>query len=294
MNLRQLEYFLTLAETEHMTKAAKELKTSQPNISHAMSSLEQELGIALFEKEGRNIKLSRYGKIFYSYVAPSLKEIGEGQKFLQEIAKPTTTEIKFGFIYTMGSKVAPKIVKDFIEEHPEGLIQFEFFQGTSAQMIQMLKDDVIDVGICSKVQQSSEIQYSIIYQEKLVLVVPEKHPLALLEQTYLADIINYPLVYFTKYSGLRTYLDEVMTDLDLHPKIACELDEDHSVLGFVENNFGIAIMPDIPSISSYKVKKIEIEDSLPDRNIFLATRKNKIPLPIVKEFWDFCRHQFRL
>ena len=68
MNLRQLEFFILLAQSEHMTKAAELANTSQPNVSHAMTTLEQELGVALFEKKGRNIRLTRQGRIFYEYV----------------------------------------------------------------------------------------------------------------------------------------------------------------------------------------------------------------------------------
>ena len=62
MNLRQLEFFVALAKTEHMTQVAKELNTSQPNISHAINTLERELGVALFEKKGPNLSLTRYGR----------------------------------------------------------------------------------------------------------------------------------------------------------------------------------------------------------------------------------------
>lgn len=292
MNLRQLEYFLTLAETEHMTKAAKELKTSQPNISHAMSSLEQELGVPLFQKDGRNIRLTRYGRIFYSYVSPSIQEINKGQKLLQAMAEPTSSELHFGFIYTVGAKLAPKITRDFQNLNQDRHIHFEFYQGTSNHITELLRNDVIDVGICSKINDAADIQYSVFYKEELVLVVPEDHVLAHLDEIYLNDAMKFPFVYFTKQSGLRSYLDETFRDMDLQPKIAYELDEDHSVLGFVGNDFGIAIIPNIPSISSYPVKKIKIIDRLPDRNLYLALKKNKVQLPIVKDFWDFCRNQF--
>ena len=118
MNLRQLEFFVILAQTEHMTQAAKETNTSQPNISHAMTMLEQEIGVRLFEKKGRNIQLTRHGRIFYEYVAPALVEIEKGQRKLQEMVDPDSGEIQFGFIFTMGAKAIKKLILNFSRETP--------------------------------------------------------------------------------------------------------------------------------------------------------------------------------
>lgn len=72
MNLRHLEFFITLAKTEHMAKAAELLDISQPSLSYAINSLEEELGAPLFERDGRNIKLTNYGKIYLKYAQSSL------------------------------------------------------------------------------------------------------------------------------------------------------------------------------------------------------------------------------
>ena len=77
MNLNQLEYFRTLAHEEHYTRAAQMLSITQPSLSHAIAQLEQELGTRLFEKKGRNIVLTRYGKIFLPYVEDALKILDE-------------------------------------------------------------------------------------------------------------------------------------------------------------------------------------------------------------------------
>lgn len=78
MNLNHLQYFVKLAHLEHYTKAAKDLDITQPSLSHAISSLEEELGTKLFEKQGRNVSLTKYGKIFLKYVEKSLDYLQEG------------------------------------------------------------------------------------------------------------------------------------------------------------------------------------------------------------------------
>ena len=78
MNLSQLYYFRKLAELQHYAKAAKELYITQPSLSNAISSLEQELGVSLFQKTGRNIHLTKYGAEFLAYVTLGLVQIGTG------------------------------------------------------------------------------------------------------------------------------------------------------------------------------------------------------------------------
>ena len=82
MNLSQLQYFRTLAKEEHYTRAAQILSITQPSLSHAIAQLEQELGTRLFEKKGRNVVLTRYGKIFLPYVEESLKVLEEGVEYI--------------------------------------------------------------------------------------------------------------------------------------------------------------------------------------------------------------------
>ena len=80
MNLYHLRYFVTLAHLEHYTKAAENLSITQPSLSHAISLLENELGVALFEKEGRNIVLTKYGKIFLKDVEKLLEILDSSVK----------------------------------------------------------------------------------------------------------------------------------------------------------------------------------------------------------------------
>lgn len=84
MNLSQLYYFRKLSELQHYTKAAKELYITQPALSDAIRSLEKELGVPLFQREGRNVKLTRYGKEFSAYVHDALRELDKGIAIMHE------------------------------------------------------------------------------------------------------------------------------------------------------------------------------------------------------------------
>lgn len=288
MNLRQLEFFVALAKTQHMTQVAKELNTSQPNISHAITSLERELGVTLFEKKGRNLSLTRYGQAFYDQISPILEALNVAQNKIIEMVDPNLGEIKIGFIYTLGAQSIPTKVYHFKQIPENERIRFRFSQGNSHEIIELLLKNQIDLGFCSKVHVDSELQFDLFSKEELVLVVPENHPLAAYEIIDLHKANAFPYIYYHKNSGLRPFLDQVIQTLNLDLKIIYELEEDHSILGFVSAGFGIALMPEIVSISAYPVKKIKISNVLPERKIYLVSKKHPALPHVVQKFKNFC------
>ncbi|MEI5992647.1 LysR family transcriptional regulator [Candidatus Enterococcus mansonii] len=287
MNLRQLEFFRTLANTQHMTHAAKLLNTTQPNLSHSMSELEKELEAQLFEKKGRNIQLTKYGKFFYTYVSTALEELAKGERALKELVSPEKGQIDFGFIYTAGSFLAPMLMKEFSTTPGNEQIRFNLFQGNSFDMTDLLLKEEVDIAIMSKLNEDQQLTYEIVTEQEIVLVVPLDHPLAKKDHVSLGETNDYPFVYFNKRSGLRPHIDKMLTAASVTPTIVCEVEEDHTMLGFVANSYGIALMPRIPSISAYKVKTITLDDNLFPRFIYLATKKDHFLSPAALRFKEF-------
>ena len=93
MNLQQLQYLKSIAETESFTLSAQLLSLTQPALSKSISKLEEELNVPLFEKNGRNIKLTSFGKIFLAHTNIALAEIEKGIRELQDITNPNTGTI---------------------------------------------------------------------------------------------------------------------------------------------------------------------------------------------------------
>ncbi|WP_206912125.1 hypothetical protein IGL98_001717 [Enterococcus sp. DIV0840] len=287
MNLRQLEFFRMLADTQHMTHAAKLLNTTQPNLSHSMSELEKELDAQLFEKKGRNIQLTKYGKFFYTYVSTALEELAKGERALKELVSPEKGLIDFGFIYTAGSFLAPMLMKEFSTYPGNEQIRFNLCQGNSSDMTDLLLKEEVDIAITSKLKEDEQLNYEILTEQEIVLVVPIEHPLAAYDSISLKETKEYPFVYFNERSGLRPYIDKMLTAASIKPTIICEVEEDHTMLGFVAYDYGIALMPKIPSISSYKVKTIALEDNFFPRYIYLATKKDHFLSPAALRFKEF-------
>ena len=271
MNLSQLQYFKVLAQEEHYTRAAQMLSITQPSLSHAISQLEQELGTRLFEKKGRNVVLTRYGKMFLPYVEESLKVLNEGVQRIQEVNGSRHGIIHLAYIYTMGSEFAPKLVRKFLDAYPDYDIEFHFTVGTTGEIIDGLKD----------------IDFKKIANQKLVLAVPMDHPLSIKDSVDLRDTIEYPQIYFEKGSGLRPVIDQMFEEIGQFPKVAFEMEEDSSMAGLVAQGFGIAVMPDIPILRSLSVKTLDIYNPPYERAVYLATLKQRYLSPVAKAFIRF-------
>lgn len=203
MNLNQLHYFVTLAHIEHYTRAAEMLSITQPSLSHAISMLEQELETNLFEKRGRNVVLTKYGKVFLEYVEEALKILDSGVKKTRALTSDTGGVIDLAYIFTLGSVFVPQLVGGFLKEHEDWDVNFRFSVGNTTEIIQGLKEEKYDIAFCSRKEKESGIDFVPIAKEKLVVVVPRDHELAGRGSVDLKETLPYPQVYFTKNSGLR-------------------------------------------------------------------------------------------
>jgi DNA-binding transcriptional LysR family regulator len=287
MNLKQLYYFANLAETEHYTKSAELLGISQPTLSHMIKTLESELDVLLFEKDGRNIRLTKYGTIFLPYVQNSLHELEKGKRTLNNIIDPKFGTVELAFIYTMGASFVPEMVHQFSAQEAHQNVTFNFHQGTTHDVIPKIYDESCDLAICSFVPNLPELSFVPVHQEELVLITAKNHPLANYDSLSLKQTMPYPYVFFSKKSGLYPLIDQTMQSLKIHPKIACVVEEDLAMAGLVSNNYGIAIIPKINALSSFDLKIINIADNIPARIIYLAFLKNRYIHPAAKAFISF-------
>lgn len=291
MNLNQLHYFSKLAEVEHYTRAAEELDISQPSLSHAISSLEKELGTKLFEKQGRNVVLTKYGKIFQEYVEDSLRILDAGVQKVRSLTGQTEGLIELAYIYTLGSEFVPRLVSDFLRAHEELKVRFHFTVGNTSEVIQGLKEEKFDIGFCSMTEKESGIQFTPIGTENLVVVVPKDHPLAGREAVFLEEVAAYPQIYYTQNSGLRPVVDKMFEQMRIKPEIVYEIEEDGSMAGLVAQGFGIAVMPEIPVLRLLNVDVLSIRNQHEKRYIYMARGRDKYQSPVVRRFSDYVKRR---
>lgn len=291
MNLNQLYYFKTVAKVEHFRYAAELLKVSQPSLSYAISSLEAELGIALFEKQGRNVSLTKYGKVFLDYVITALDTLDEGKKQIQSLTSDNSGHIDMAYVAPLSFHYVPEAVRSFLDQpHYTGHeITFTFKQAFTPHIIEGIKSSKYDIGFCSYVEDEPLIHFEPICEQELVAIVPPSHPLADLEHINLKQLEPYPFVGYAKESGLGQLTRKLFKEANLDLHFICEGEDETALLGLVAQNFGVSVIAKTEAIDHINVKVIPLNHPHHTRIIYLAYMKNRFLTPIVQSFIDYVK-----
>lgn len=287
MNLNQLYYFQKLAQMQHFTKAAEALYISQPSLTYSIKSLEKELNTPLFEKKGRNVVLTKYGQTFYEYVNRSIGELETGTEIVKNYGSPTYGVVDLAFIYTMGHKFIPKLVSTFSKVEGNEHITFNLEQNTSREVVNLLKEGKCDIAISSFVSEEKSLRFTEIAQEELVLIVSKDHPLAKRKKIDLRETSDYPYITYGETSGLYSHMKKLFEESGFEPNVKCRIQEDHTIFGFVENGYGIAVVPKLSTISSFGIVPIIIEKPVIKRSVYLVTSKDRKLAPAPQKFLEY-------
>lgn len=287
MNLNQLYYFKALAELEHYTKAAEQLSISQPTLSHAISALEQELGAFLFEKQGRNVALTKYGRLYLFYVENALGQLEMGKNQIQRIMSEDEGHVGLAYMSSVGTNYLPEMISAFLNEKKNQNITFSCYEGSTKTLISNLKKEKYDLVFCSFSENEKDVDFIPVYEQTLVVIVPVNHPLANRKRVDLNDISTYPLVSYIKESGMRHIIDDLFIKAQLIPNILCQFEDINSIAGLVAANQGVAIITDNLSLHNYNIKKLELDATYSKRQVYLAYVKNRYLPPAVQKFKEY-------
>jgi DNA-binding transcriptional LysR family regulator len=287
MEWQQLEYFKIVAETQHFTRAAEILSIAQPTLSRSISNLEAELGVPLFERLGRQVILSRYGKLFYKRTCRVLQEVSEAKQELQDIINPDHGSISFAFLQTLGASSVPKLIHHFLNEYP--LVNFKIFQNSPNAILDQLEAGEVDLCLSAMTEQRRGIEWIHLWDEEIFAFVSNDHPLANRESVSINELAEYKFVTLKQGLSIRTVFDQIFKASGIEPDITFEGEEVVTVLGFVSDNLGITLLPGIEGFSMEKLKKLTIIEPVFQRNIGLAWNKERYLSPAAKRFLEYIK-----
>ena len=146
MELSQLRAFLAAAQYENMTRAAESLHVTQPALSRTIARLEQELGVQLFEKSGRNTTLTAFGKDFLACAERTLGTLDAGVDAIKRSAAGEGM-IRLGFVRPLGIKFIPRLAAEFLKENPEKNIGFTFSTDVTGKLLDGMKEEQYDLSL---------------------------------------------------------------------------------------------------------------------------------------------------
>ncbi len=286
MTLVQLKYFIKAAETENLSRVAEALHVSQPSLSYSIKELEKELGVGLFRKEGRNLKLTAYGTTFLTYAKKAIESIQEGCQMLSALSNQNSSEIKIGAVTIMGIGYVPKMVNRFYEIHHDRNFNINIEQQVANIQTSLLKQGECEIAFGPYIEDP-DIELKELYKEKVMLAVSRSHRLAGYESVGFDDFANENMVTFLRPAGIRKQIDNYFMAHGKTPNILYEVTNELMVAGIVESVSGVALLPCSKEEKFPNVVLIPIRDADMLRPLY-AMKLRTVPLkPLTQEFWDF-------
>ena len=241
MNYDVLRYFSVLAQVEHYTIAAARLGISQPSLSSAIHNLENELGgVKLFEKMGRNIRLTEEGKFYREKVDAALNELHTASLMLRDSKLSAPVVIRMGIVSgTLEGLIAREIVK-YTRKNTR--IRFHLTESSAENLMDLVRQEKLDMSIVDSTDRDRSLHFRKLMERNFFVAMPETHPLA--DHAFIEpnDVVHEPQVVFNYNVGKS--FKEWSTGSPADESVICTVDTAQSALDLVEAGIGIAFIPE--------------------------------------------------
>ena len=247
MTLNQLSYFYQAAVLEHFNQAAEKMNITEPSLSRSIAALEDELGVTLFEKRGRNVILTKAGEIFLDHVSTILDDVKRAENKMHQIVTDGG-HIDIAYVSPLAKVFIPTIVRSFLTEKENKNITFNFFQDITSVNIEGLKKGRYDIIFGSYSPDENGIDFVPIIKQEIVAILPPGHPLTLKDTMEATDFADYPVLGYARHSGLGKYTRSFFKKHDVSPNFICESPDENGIASLVAQGFGIALVADVDAI----------------------------------------------
>lgn len=288
MELTQLKYFQAMAKCHHFTQAAEEMAISQSALSRSIQKLEQELGVALFERHGRTSELTEAGQKFLFHVDRVIRELALAEQEIQ-IDNGGEGVVHLSFLHSLGDTFLPLILRQFHARYPH--IDVKLYQQNSSLLSEQLANGETDICLCSTMNEP-DTAWMYLWSEEMFLVVPEDHPLAQKSRVNLREVEDEPFVALKPEYTLRQQVNHFLDLAESHPQIVFEGDEVHTLVSFVAAHLGVSILPHVPGTEHLGVVFVPISFPLCKRAVGIAWNTIRPLSPAAMNFQQFTIHHF--
>lgn len=293
LELRQLRYLVEVAERQHVTEAADHLNVAQSAVSYQITKLEEELGVKLLERVGRNIKITQIGNIFLQFAISALNTLEEGKEKVEEYLNPLGGTLHIGYPSSLSIYWLPTLISAYKEVAPN--VNIHLRHGSYAYLIDAVKNGEMDLAFLGPVpMKEPELDAKILFMESIVALLPENHPLADRKSLFLSDLRKDRFVLFPDGYVLRKIAVEACQAAGFEPNIASEGEDMDALKGLVSAGIGVSLLPEstfYDSVPRFTVK-VPLETPKASRTVGVIIPKHRDIGPSEKNFYQFLIQYF--
>ena len=287
MKLQQLKCVYQIVQNDfNISKAAKFLNTSQPGVSKQIQLLEGEVGIKIFQRNGKRLTgLSNAGNDLYKSISAIIREVSNIKNISHEHESDDTGSFTIATTHTQARYKLPKVVEAFVKKYPK--IDLNIHQGDPSQVTeQILKGDA-DVGIATEsIGHNENIICIPCYSWNRVLVFPKNHALSSIKEITLQNIASYPMITYDYAFTGSTIVSKVFKEANISPNIMLTAIDADVIKTYVELNLGVGLIAEM-AYDKNKDSALESKDVshlFPTSTTYIGIRKETFVRGYVYEF----------
>ena len=239
MNYNYLCYFSVLAQTEHYTLAAARLGISQPSLSAAIHHLEEELGdVRLFEKVGRNIRLTEEGRYYQEKVDAALQELNDASATLRESKISAPVVIRLGVVSgTVEQTVAKQIMAHILQNER---IRFRVTESSAEDLMDQVREEKLDMAIVDSTARDRSLHFRKLGERNFCVALPEEHPLAMQDHLVPQQIAREPQIVFNY--DMENSFEQWASGTSSAENIVCTVNTAQTALSLVAEGVGVCVL----------------------------------------------------
>lgn len=273
LEARQLRYFVAVAEELHFGRAANRLHMSQPPLSQQIRQLEVLLGVQLFERTKRSVKLTYAGEVFLGQARSVLGGFDDAVDTVRAAARGEGGFLRFGCTAASAYSVVPTLMRGFKERYPQ--VEVALHERLTSDQVRDLHESRLDVGLVRLPIDQPSLATERLLEERLVVAIPADHPLAAERIVDVGDLQGLPFIGFTR-DGARYFhdmIEGILATSGVSPKVVQRATQLHVVAALVSAGLGLAVVPD----AAARV--------LVDRVVYRPLRADRLPRPELYVCW---------
>lgn len=291
MELRHLRYFVAIAETGTMVRAAERVHVTQSTLSHQLAQLERDLGTVLFERVGRNLRLSDAGNAWLAHARGILGQVEEARRSIDGIGGLATGEVKVGAIHSFVTRLMPDIAAAFVRRHPGIHLQVHEMPGVEIES--QVEAGALDLGFAFYPPSRARVAGERLFEDTLALAIHDGHPLAGARSVRFAQLAGMPFAMLTARFATRRLLDAYFRRAGVSPKVLIEIDSVDALERIAELGVAATFLPRRTTRprGAARLRLIDVTDPRPVRAAGLVWRKTAYRSAAVSAFADHLRSE---
>lgn len=291
MELRQLRYFLAVAEHRNFTRAADAVHVSQPSLSVQIQALEEELGSPLFDRMGRQVRLTPAGELLLEHAARAMRDLERAGDAIRELNGAERGRLVVGTLSTVNTYLIPRLVTEFRRRFPK--IHLQVHARPSVEIESALVKNEMDIGVCLLPVSHEHLQATRLFDETLCLVGPAPvRGAPSRRRTRLRELGDLPLILMPADYCLRKMIEAECAEAGIRPQVAVEMTSPEGIVEAVTQGTGWTVLPELyvrHHLRGKALQIVELYDPIPRHAVGLVQLTRRHLGMAAQVFTRLCR-----